>query len=158
MQSNDLYTGAEIFIGTKEEYTFCVNRGYEPLIDARFKMDMRLRLQIQRKLFGTGHTPAENQRFYVWCWNHYPHRCEETLQPLNTFSAVYVSHILSRGAYPEMAHDPRNVNILCFEKHNEWENGRREKMRIYAKNKKRIELLKHEYENIQRTKQSQYTT
>ena len=134
-----------IRIDTREEYDYCIKRGYEPLIDWRFTMDIHLRVSVQRELFGTGHSPAENERFYRWCWDHYAHYCHETMRPLWDYSAVYVSHILTRGAHPEMAHDPRNVNILCFEAHNRWENGNRKSMRIYESNQLIIETLKSEY-------------
>lgn len=122
--------------------------GYEPLIDQRFEMDIFERIEIQRMLFGTGHTPAENEKFYRWCWEHLPHRCEETMKPLREYSSVYISHILTRGAHPDMAHDPRNINILSFEAHNRWENGDREKMRIYEKNCRTISLLRAEYSKV----------
>ena len=112
-------------------------------------MDIRLRVCIQRELFGTGHTPEENEKFYRFCWAHKSHVCEETMRPLKQYSATYVSHILTKGAHPEMAHDPRNVNILCFEMHNRWENGDRRNMRIYAANQLTIEQLKREYEKLQ---------
>ena len=137
-----------IWIDTRELYDYCRTRGYEPLIDGRFCMEIRLRVSVQRDLFGTGHTPAENERFYRWCWDHYPHQCAETMRPLKRYSATYVSHILTRGAHPEMAFDPRNVNILCFEMHNKWENGKRETMRIYRGNQLIIEQLKKEYNQL----------
>ena len=77
-----------------------------------------------------------------------PHICSETMRPLKQYSATYISHIMTRGAHPEMAHDPRNVNILCFEMHNRWENGNRSSMRIYAANMLTIEQLKKEYGKI----------
>lgn len=132
-------------IDTREEYDLCKAHGLEPLTDPRFTMDIRLRVSIQRELFGTGHTPQENQRFYRWCWEHYPNMCEECMRPLREYSATYVSHILTRGAHPETAHDPRNVNILCFNHHNQWEVGNRASMRIYAKNQLTIEQLRKEY-------------
>lgn len=136
-------------ITTRDEYELCKAHGLEPLLGlVYFPMDIRLRVAIQRELFGTGHTPQENERFYRWCWDHYPHRCAETMRPLNQYSAVYVSHILTRGAHPEMAHDPRNVNILSFECHNQWENGKRENMRIFAGNQLIIEQLKQEYAKL----------
>ncbi len=135
-------------IATREEYDYARSLGFEPLKDRRFAMDIRLRVTIQRELFGRGHTPAENERFYRWCWEHYPHFCQETMRPLPEFSAVYVSHILTRGAHPEMAHDPRNVNILCFAAHNRWENGDRENMRIFARNQLTIAKLKNEYQQL----------
>lgn len=138
-------------ITTTAEYDYCVKHGYEPLLfDKFFRMDIFLRVEIQKRLFGhcaigRGNIPQANERFYRWCWEHLPHRCEETLRPLTAYSACYVSHILARGAYPEMAHDPRNVNILSYAMHAEWENGKREEMRIYKANAERIEILKSEY-------------
>lgn len=135
------------FISERWEYDYIVSRGFEPLLDTNhFRMDIRLRIAIQREKFGTGHTPEENEKFYRWVWAHKPHYCEETMRPLPGYSATFVSHILTRGANPEMAHDPRNVNILCFEMHNKWENGNRKEMRIYPANLLRIEELKKDYE------------
>ena len=134
-----------IVIDTRECYDYARSRGYDPLTDKRFVLDINLRVSIQRALFGSGHTPEENQRFYRWCWEHKPHICEECMRPLREYSATYVSHILTRGAHPEMAHDPRNVNILCFNHHNQWENGNRGNMRIYLGNVRTIEQLKSEY-------------
>lgn len=135
-------------ITTHAEYDLAKERGYEPLDDRRFAMDIWLRVAVQRELFGTGHTPEENEKFYRFCWRHKAHRCEECMRPLSEYSAVYVSHILTRGAHPEMAHDPRNVNILCFKHHSEWENGNRKNMRIYESNILKIEDLKKEYGGI----------
>lgn len=135
------------------EYDMVKSKGYEPLIDSRhFEIEINLRIEIQKELFGhCTHGRADdiqkaNERFYRWCWEHNPHICEETMRPLREYSAVYISHILTRGAYPEMAHDPRNINILCFDMHNKWENGKREEMRIYERNQETILKLKKEYE------------
>lgn len=136
-------------IDTRELYDYARKRGYEPLIDRRFAMEIHLRVSIQRELFGRGHTQEENERFYRWCWEHYPHICSETMRPLRQYSATYISHILTRGAHPEMAHDPRNVNILCFEMHNRWENGDRQNMRIYQMNQLTIKMLRNEYASIE---------
>lgn len=139
----------------RDEYQYCINRGYNPLIDIRnFKMDIRLRVEIQRELFGHcvfgrgANIMAANERFFRWVWDNKPHRCEECLKSLRNYSAVYCSHILTRGAFPEAAHDARNINILCFEHHNEWENGNRERMRIYPANMRLIELMKAEYQQL----------
>ena len=137
-----------MLIDTREMYDYARSRGYEPLTDARFPMEIHLRVSIQHELFGRGHTPTENERFYRWCWEHSPKVCEETMQPLRSYSAVHISHILTRGAFPEMAHDPRNVNILSLAAHNRWENGDREGMRIYRSNLIRIEMLKNDYKDL----------
>lgn len=132
-------------IETMADYDYIRRRGFEPLTDPRFPMSIELRKQVQERLFGKGHTSAENEKFYRWCWAHKPHICEETLRQLSNYSAVYVSHILTRGAHPAMAHDPRNINILCADAHAKWENGRKDEMRIFDRNKKIIEMLKKEY-------------
>lgn len=136
-------------IDTRELYDYARSRGYEPLLDVKhFRMEIHLRVSIQRELFGTGHTPEENEKFYKWVWEHRRHQCEETQRPLRQYSAAYISHILTRGANPEMAHDPRNVNILSYEMHNRWENGDRQNMRIYPGNLLTMEILKAEYKEL----------
>ena len=126
-----------------------------PLLPNKFfTLDIKLREQIQKEMFGRcvigrGDIPQANERFFRWIWDHKPHYCEECMKPLRTYSAVYCSHILSRGAHPEMAHDPRNINILCFDHHNQWENGDRKRMRIYPGNQMIIKELENDY-NIKR--------
>lgn len=143
----------KIYISTPEEYEYSVMRGFAPLIDTKhFQMDINLRVAIQQKLFGRGVIGKDimqaNAKFFRWIWDNKPHYCEETMRPLKQYSAVYCSHILTRGAYPEMATDPRNINILCFEAHNRWENGDKENMRIYARNLRIIEELKKDYQKL----------
>ena len=59
----------------RDEYQYCINRGYNPLIDIRnFKMDIRLRVEIQRELFGHcvfgrgANIMAAKERFFRWVW------------------------------------------------------------------------------------------
>lgn len=141
-------------ITDRDEYQYCIQRGFQPLLDIRnFRLEIGLRVEIQREIFGhcitgRGDIPAANERFFRWVWEHKPHQCEETMRPLANYSAVYCSHILTRGSHPEIAHDPRNINILSFESHNRWENGDRQKMRIYPGNMRLIELMKTEYQSL----------
>lgn len=141
------------FVTERWEYDLIVDRGFEPLIDINnFQMYIKLRIAIQKEIFGhcifgRGDVMQANERFFRWVWAHKPHICEETMQPLRNYSAVHCSHILTRGAHPEMAHDPRNINLLTFEMHERWENGDRQNMRIYARNMRIVELLKQEYLN-----------
>lgn len=141
-----------ILIEDLECYKYAKSKGYEPLIDKRFEMPIKVRIEVQRYLFGAGHTPAENERFYRYCWELYPHICEECMRPLTQFSATYISHIRTRGAFPEAAHDVRNVNILCFKHHNQWETGNRKAMRIYPGNVQTIEQLTKEYNEVWKDK------
>ena len=136
-----------IEINSRFEYDYCISRGFNPLHEWRlFKMDFRLRMMIQYELFGTADFKKQNQRFYEYCWNNFPHYCQETGKPLNNYSSVYVSHIISRGSDRRMAIDPRNVNILCYEQHQNWEFSNRKRMNIYPMNQLIIKLLKQDYE------------
>ena len=141
-------------ITDRDEYQYCIQRGFQPLLDIRnFRLEIGLRVEIQREIFGhcifgRVDIPAANERFFRWVWEHKPHQCEETMRHLANYSAVYCSHILTRGSHPEIAHDPRNINILSFESHNRWENGDRENMRIYSSNMRLIELMKAEYQSL----------
>ena len=147
-----------IVINERYEYDYIIKRGFNPLIDIRnFRLEIGLRVEIQREIFGhcitgMGDIPAANERFFRWVWEHKPHQCEECLKPLRNYSAVYCSHILTRGAYPEAAHDARNINILCFEHHNQWENGNKTKMRIYPGNIRIIKTIKKEYGSLENDK------
>ena len=141
-------------ITDRDEYQYCIQRGFQPLLDiCNFRLEIGLRVEIQREIFGhcitgRGDIPAANERFFRWVWEYKPHQCEETMRPLANYSAVYCSHILTRGSHPEIAHDPRNINILSFESHNRWENGDRQNMRIYPGNMRLIELMKTEYQSL----------
>ena len=77
-------------IETREQYDLCKAHGIEPLVDRRFPMAISLRKEIQWELFGKGHSPEENERFYRYCWKVYPHICQECMKPLGAYSAVYV--------------------------------------------------------------------
>lgn len=140
-----------INISDADEYRYAVSRGYQPLQDwKKFKLPVQLRIDIQREQFGKsylskGDVVQANQRFYYWCWEHKSNYCEECAKPLHNYSSVFISHILTRGARPEIAHDPRNVNILCYKHHEQWETGKRQLMRIYKTNLFIIELLKTDY-------------
>lgn len=133
-------------ITTIEEYEYAVSRGYEPLLDERIPMSIELRKEVQRRKFGKNSIEG-NAKFYKWCLEHKPNICEECGKPIRYASAVNVSHILTRGAHPDKAHDPRNTNILCFEHHSQFEDRTtRITMNIYEKTEKIIEKLKKEYD------------
>lgn len=143
----------KILLTTQPEYDLVVSRGFQPLLPNRFfRLDIKLREAIQKQMFGHcirgrgSDIMAANDRFFHWVWEHKPHICEECMKPLRSYSAVHCSHILTRGAYPEMAFDPRNINILCFEHHTMWEDAtKRSSMRIYISNLRTIKILKSEY-------------
>lgn len=105
------------------------------------------RRDIQRELFG-GNNAEGNQKFYAFCIRHKSPICEHCGKPIPHPTAINVSHILTRGSHPEMAHDPRNVQMLCAGCHGLWEHTTtRSKMNPWfvEKTNKIIERLKQEY-------------
>lgn len=143
-----------VTIETEAEYEYMRSRGAEPLLGycGSLAIDVipTLRIYLQRKEFGhcelsKGNVPKGNERFYRWVWDKKAHYCEECLIPLQNYSATFVSHILSRSGHAEMAHDPRNTNILCGSCHHKWESRQANTMRVYNKNQKTIKTLRKEY-------------
>lgn len=141
-------------VETREEYEALKKRGFDLLFgNKNLRLAFPLRRALQEEIFGKGNHQESNQKYYRMAWEHGAsqsgrgHFCEECNKPLPNYSATYISHILSRGAYPEMAYDLRNHNILCAECHRKWENGKREDMRIYNRNMSTIRLLKDDYDD-----------
>lgn len=145
-----------ILLESREEYEYVRNeRGYEPLHDFRtFALTPELRYELLLEIFPK-YSPKNTSRFYRWYWEHYPgsqdpRRCENCNTPLPQYSAVFVSHILTRGSYPfpEIAYDPRNCNLLCYRCHDQWEKERNREdtdLRIFAENQARIESIRSEF-------------
>ena len=140
---------ATIKIVSSWEYDYLVARGYEPLmgfdrsINAIFEIEHGLRRQLQDQKFKT------LDKFYRTAFKLSNKVCEETGIPIENYSAVNISHIISRGADIRMWNDLRNFNLLLFEKHQQWETGNRKAMKIYPENQIRMQKLKLEYNGIQ---------
>jgi hypothetical protein len=139
-----------IKILTREDYIKSQINGVEPLLDPAFDIEINLRKQLQNELFGEdGSDPFNRRAFFKWVWENRPHVCEETGAFLGyTMQAEFMSHILSRGAHIEMWHDPRNINLLVPDAHRKWETGKREKMKIWDKNKVIVARLKADYSQL----------
>ncbi len=131
-------------ISSKKEYEFAKARGFEPLVDSRFLIDINVRVRVQKETF------SSDEQFYKFHFENSPYEvCEECGFPIREYAAIHCSHILTRGAHPEMRYDFRNANKLCPKHHTQWEDyTRREKMLIYKKNLKTIELLTEEYKTL----------
>lgn len=122
-----------------------IKRGYEPLmgfersINAMFEIEHKLRRELQDAKFKT------KDKFYRAAYNLSNKICEETGLAIPFYSAVNISHVLSRGAHPAMWNDLRNYNLLTLIKHNQWETGNRKSMKIYPANELLMQKLKLEY-------------
>lgn len=128
-----------IKISSLQDFKSVRKYGLNPFLNENFEMDIYSRVKIQNQFF------KSDSDFYRFCWDNMAHFCEETGLKLRSYSACFISHILSRGAFPEMRYDMRNINILSLPEHQKWESEKKINMYIYQKNMKRIELLKSEY-------------
>nr|UVY16978.1 MAG: NinG protein [Bacteriophage sp.] len=139
-------------LDTFEEIDYCLRMGYNPLLfNNNFDIEPKTRYEYLKRMFGDGHGQRANERFFRYMWDVKPHYCEECLKPLTGYSAVYISHIITRGSSPMIAHDPRNINILCFNCHNRWEHANTRKgMRIYQSNLEKIKVLKRDSLKLQK--------
>lgn len=145
-------------ITERYEYDYLLKRGVDPLFWHRvFKVDIHLRINIQNNLFGRAELSkksiiAANDRYYHYCFWHGPLVCENCGKPFfsnkniqGCYWSGHVSHIISKGAASEMAHDPRNHNKLCHKCHEKWESAKNKEMMIYRDNIIVIEELKRDY-------------
>lgn len=139
-------------IDDREEYEALKERGIDALYWLKpFTLSMRLRKELTEEIFGKGNCEESNIKYYKLAWKHSTgrdgvHRCEECKKVLPRYAATYISHRFSRGAYPEMAYDFRNYDLLCKECHATWENPlTRKDMRIYQKANAIMKILKEDY-------------
>jgi len=77
---------------------------------------------------------------FVEIWKERPHYSEISGEPLGSFNVAFFSHILSKGEYPEMRMDKRNIVLKTIKEHMEWETGNREKLMNNPKWKKVFDL------------------
>jgi hypothetical protein len=57
-------------------------------------------------------------------WAERPHFSEVSGRYLGEMPmSYYFSHVLSRGAYPELSHDKRNIVLMTLDEHQLWEFG-----------------------------------
>lgn len=135
-----------------EDYDHERKYGFHPFIDKEYDIDINVRYQLQKDIFKTSKSLRNcDVKFYKYCWEVLDHYCQESGLWLKQYSSVYISHILSRGAYPEMRWDIRNINILSFKAHQLWEFGtieEKKKMNIWFNNQEQIQFLKEEYSKL----------
>jgi len=90
----------------------------------------------------------EDEDFYKECFDScLEHKCEECGSPLpdkfkddngKVIAKWRYSHIIPKSIHSKLRHVVKNINHLCFDCHQEWENGNKESMSIFEKNKKRF--------------------
>ena|SRR6478736_9833340 len=64
----------------------------------------------------------KDKNFFEAIWKERDHICEVCCTPLgDTYNPVFFSHVLTKGAYPKFRHYHKNIVLMCFEDHQEWE-------------------------------------
>lgn len=122
----------------------CNNSRLEELkIKSNISISNRKNRSLQRTKLIKGKILAD-EVFYEECFNSSNHKCEECGCNLPTefrnedgkiVARWRYSHIIPKSIAPKLRHDVRNINHLCLKHHIEWENGDKEKMKIYKGNK-----------------------
>jgi hypothetical protein len=65
---------------------------------------------------------AEDLAFFKEIWNERPHYSEVSGEPLgDEFNVCFFSHILTKGSYPRFRHCKKNILLMSFQEHQEWE-------------------------------------
>lgn len=86
------------------------------------------------------------KELFIEIWNERPHVSEVSGKPLREFDVRYFSHILTKGAYPSMKLNKRNIILMTPEEHHEWEFTDRSHLK-WEKFKQLELALKMEYYN-----------
>lgn len=76
---------------------------------------------------------SEDSKFFKEIWEERPHKSEISGKPLRTYSPTYMSHILTKGAYPKARHWKENIMLMTFLEHQEWEFADRSTAHFKAK-------------------------
>lgn len=85
----------------------------------------------------------KDEELYLKVFNLSDHKCEECECDLPTefrddegrvVARWRYSHIIPKSIAPELRHDVENINNLCINDHQLWENGDKTKMKIFTNN------------------------
>lgn len=96
---------------------------------------------------------ARDTAFYKEIWEERPHSCENCGINLgDTWKRYMFSHLITKGAHPELRYDKRNLSMSCLKCHQQYETGDRKSMRVYEKYKNVILQLLRESAEYYRKK------
>lgn len=91
--------------------------------------------------------PTGEYAMFIEIWNERPHYSEVSGRYLgDEMNVQYMSHILSKGAYPGFRLNPDNIMLKTAEEHAEWEFGNTDHP-MWDKVKEKKEQLKYKYYN-----------
>ena len=74
----------------------------------------------------------KEKKIFLEIWNERSHSCIECSRKISRPSAINFSHYLSKGAFPELRFEKKNIDILCSDCHFRFEFNDRKNMKIYS--------------------------
>jgi len=83
--------------------------------------------------------------WYKEMWKKSSKRCMECGLRILHFHPMFISHIITKGSFPQLRHHPENFMIYCMNCHQMWEFGERKKMKTYQEAIEIAERLKREF-------------
>ena len=67
--------------------------------------------------------PTGEKEVFKEIWEELDNNCYVCSKQLTNYSHIYMSHILSKGAYPAFRLNKKNIIIKCFSCHQKWDFG-----------------------------------
>jgi hypothetical protein len=97
------------------------------------------RTPLRKKSKKRDSVSEEDKKLYSRVWVARPHYCEECNVFLGQVPIPhFFSHVLTKAAHPKLRHVDANINLLCYDHHQQWEFGKRSEMRIAESNEELI--------------------
>lgn len=117
-------------------------------VSKKFPINLTTKKVIKKQVKRTIIKINLDEEFYQQCFDScIDHCCEECGKLLpdifrddkgKVINKSRYSHIVAKSIAPQLRHDIKNINHLCFNCHFKWEFGDKKSMRIYESNKKRF--------------------
>lgn len=108
----------------KEEKNILENGKYNFLPSSFGKLGCENICKIckQEKVRNKAKKGKGEKELFLRIWAKRPHKSELSGEPLPLFDAWCFSHILPKGAYPELRLEEENIVLLTRQEHYEWHN------------------------------------
>lgn len=87
------------------------------------------------------HKPTGELALFISIWNTRPHVCVTCQKRLPSFFVFLFSHVLPKGSYPKFRLYDKNIELQCWDCHQEWEFGDRNKQPYMQKKSAELKSL-----------------
>lgn len=131
---------------TNAHFKLCTSCNKKRLGEKKSPIKKELRKSVVKSSSRTNDKIKADELFYKECFDVSNHLCEECETQLPTsfsengkvLARWRYSHIIPKSIAPNLRHTIDNINHLCLECHQKWENGLKKEMLIYKGNQKRF--------------------